>query len=725
MNDKLDMKSVNYTEGHIEKVAALFPNCVTETAEGLRIDFDQLKQELSDEIVEGTKERYRLDWPGKREAIVTANLPTTNTLRPVREDSVDFDTTENIYIEGDNLEVLKILQESYLNKIKMIYIDPPYNTGKDFVYRDNFSADSEEYKAENLKDDEGNRLFVNPETSGRYHSDWLTMMYPRLKLARNLLTDDGVIFISIDDNEVYNLKKILDEIFGESNFIVSLSVQLNPRGRHLDSFVARTHEYVLIYAKDASMSSTMSGIEKSGNMEKEYNLNDDRGAYRVIGLRNRNQSFNPTTRPLLYYPLYVDPIKSTVSIIKDENHYEEVEPITNEGVKTCWTWGKQKVTNENNLLTAILVNDRWQVFRKDYLYNESGKKALTLVKSLWVDKEINNDYGKRSIKNLFGKTIMDFPKSVDLIDKLIKSGNANNEDIILDFFSGSATTAHAVMQLNKEDGGNRKYIMVQLPEETDEKSEAYKAGYKNICEIGKERIRRAAASIRNEEITNYESKKAQLEKMIGKSITNYEITNYESEKAQLEKTIGKSIMNEEITDEKIANYDAVNEELSFLKGVIVDEKVEELLQEIRDSQSAIRNLDTGFRVYRLDSSNMKDIYYKPHELNQDQLDMFADNVKEDRTAEDLLTQIMLDWGLPLSLPIERKLISDKEVFAVAGNSLYACFDTEIDEEFAKAVAKEHPLRIVFKDKGFKNDTAKENVRQLLKQLSKETEMRVV
>lgn len=648
---KLDLQSTDITSINIEKIAALFPHCVTETAEGKKIDFDLLKQELSTEIVEGNKERYRLEWPGKREAIVTANLPTNNTLRPVREDSVDFDTTENIYIEGDNLEVLKLLQESYLNKIKMIYIDPPYNTGKDFVYKDNFAIDSEQWKIDNELNEYGQRLVANPETSGRYHSDWLSMMYPRLKLARNLLTEDGVIFISIDDNEMYNLKKISDEIFGEGNFIVSLSVQLNPRGRHLDNFVARTHEYVLIYAKDAVRSSTMSGIEKSGDMEGEYKLNDERGAYRIIGLRNRNQSFNPITRPLLYYPLYVDPVSLTVSTSEDNNHSEQVEPITSEGVKTCWTWGKQKVINENNLLTGVLVNNQWQVFRKDYLYNESGEKALTLVKSLWIDKEINNDYGKKSIKNLFDKSIMDFPKSVDLISKIIRSGNANSNEIILDFFSGSATTAHAVMQLNAEDQGNRKYIMVQLPEATEEKSEAYKAGYKNICEIGKERIRRAAKKINEEK----------------------------AEKA----------------------------------------KKDGLFADFKDEQ------DYGFRVYRLDSSNMQDVYYKPQDYKQEQLDIFADNVKPDRSAEDLVAQIMLDWGLELSLPIERKTIAGKEVFAVAGDSLYCCFDKGIDEAFAKEVAKEKPLRIVFRDRGFKDDTAKENVKQLLKQLAPQSEMKVI
>lgn len=637
--EKLDLQSPDLVNQNFEKLAVLFPNCVTESAEGKVIDFDLLKQELSHVVVDGHKERYRLEWPGKREAIVTANLPTNKTLRPVREDSVDFNTTENLYIEGDNLEVLKLLQESYLGKIKMIYIDPPYNTGKDFVYKDNFTQSSEEYNIESgQKDEYSQRLVVNPDTAGRYHSDWLTMMYPRLKLARNLLTEDGVIFISIDDNELHNLKKICDEIFGEQNFIVSLAVQLNPRGRHLDNFVARTHEAVLIYGRDAARDSTMTGIEKSGDMEGEYNLSDDRGAHRILGLRNRNQAFNPRTRPKLFYPLYINPIDKKVSTKKDELYYEEVFPITSEGVETCWTWGKDKITKENHLLTGVLVNNSWQVFRKDYLFDESGNKALTLVKSLWVDKDINNDYGKKAIKSLFDKNVMDFPKSPDLIIKLIKSGVIKTNEIILDFFSGSGTTAQSVMQLNAEDNGKRKFIMVQLPQTIDENHVAYNDGLKFITDLGKERIKRASNKIKEE-------------------------TN--------------------------------------------------------------ASIDYGFRVYRLDESNMQDVYYKPQDYNQGNLDLFADNVKPDRTADDLLAQVMLDWGLPLSSKIEQSTINGKQLFKVSENSLYACFDKGIDEDFAKVIAKDAPLRIVFRDNSFKDDTAKTNVKQLLKQLSPETEMKVI
>lgn len=632
MNNKLDMQSQNILDGNIEKIAALFPNCVTETAEGLKVDFDQLKQELSDEIVDGAKERYRLDWPGKREAIVTANLPTTNTLRPVREDSVDFDKTENLYIEGDNLEVLKILQESYLNKIKMIYIDPPYNTGKDFVYKDNFAADVEEWKEENERDETGNRLVVNPETSGRYHSDWLTMMYPRLKLARNLLTEDGVIFISIDDNEVHNLRKMCDEIFGEGNFVATI-VWRKKYGLQNDAkFYSISHEYLMTFSKNINLFKP-NQLPRTEEQNKRYTNrdNDYRGPWKSSDL--------------------------SVGRVTEKDIYEIITPsgrrvLPPEG--NSWRFSKEKYEE--------YVKDNRIWFGKDGDNVPSIKRFLSEVKdgitpsTFWDYDEVGHtDGSNKALKNLFNnKAFFDYPKPVEYIKKAILIGT-NSNDIILDFFSGSATTAHAVMQLNKEDGGNRKFIMAQLPEATDEKSEAYKAGYKNICEIGKERIRRAAHKIREEKW------------------------------------------------EKIQK-DAAK------KGIVVD---------YNDEQ------DYGFRVYRLDSSNMEDVYYRPQDYKQDQMDLFADNVKQDRTPEDLLTQVMLDWGLQLSLPIERKTIAEKEVFSVAENSLYACFDEGIDEAFAKEIAKDKPLRIVFRDKGFKDDTAKENVKQLLKQLSGETEMRVI
>lgn len=654
MNDKLDLQSTDITSLNIEKIAVLFPNCVTETAEGKKIDFDLLKQELSTEIVEGNKERYRLEWPGKRESIVTANLPTTNTLRPVREDSVDFDTTENIYIEGDNLEVLKLLQESYLNKIKMIYIDPPYNTGKDFVYKDNFAKAVEEELFESGQKDEYNqRLVANPETNGRYHSDWLSMIYPRLKLARNLLTDDGVIFISIDDNEVHNLRKICDEIFGEGNFVGQIVLQTATDNNPTQ--INTEHEYIVCYSKNKSILPNWFAksqaaemiVEKYSLLKNEYGNDIEQIQKELRNWIKKNEKNLPKVQ-------HYDNVDEK-GVFHDSDvantrfggySYDVIHPITK---KVCKVPEKGYRYPEATLKKMIDSGDI--MFGADETTLIKPKKRIGDVKDML--RTIIYEDGRASTKvvdNLIGRSVFDNPKSQFVLQRLFDF-SSNPDDIILDFFSGSATTAHAVMQLNAEDQGNRKYIMVQLPETTDEKSEAYKAGYKNICEIGKERIRRASNKIKEEKI----------------------------EKA----------------------------------------KKDGLFADFKDEQ------DYGFRVYRLDSSNMQDVYYKPQDYNQGTLDLFADNVKEGRTAEDLLTQVMLDWGLPLSLPIERKTISGKEVFAVAGDSLYCCFDDGIDEAFAKEIAKEKPLRIVFRDKGFKDDTAKENVKQLLKQLSAQSEMKVI
>lgn len=629
--DKLDLQSPDLVNANFEKLAALFPNCVTESAEGKAIDFDLLKQELNHAVVESTKERYRLEWPGKKEAIVTANIPTTKTLRPVREDSVDFDNTENLYIEGDNLEVLKLLQESYLGKIKMIYIDPPYNTGNDFVYKDNYTTERGTELFDSGQIDEYNRRMVaNPETSGRYHSDWLSMIYPRIKLARNLLTDDGVIFISIDDNEVNNLRKICDEVFGEINFLANVIWEKRfTRSNNSKTFATLT-EHILCYRKTEELS-----VIKEPRNEKADSIytnpdNDIRGVWTSVSY------VNPATkeqRPNLSYDI--------------------TNPITGEVVNhptNAWKYEYARYLqhkNENRLYWGQEGRNTYPRLKRFLSEMEGGMVPV----NLWTRQDTGTtDEASKSLEQLIGYKVFDFPKPTGLINKAMRMG-MKQDDIILDFFSGSATTAHAVMQLNAEDGGNRKYIMVQLPEQTDEKSEAYKAGYKNICEIGKERIRRAANKVKEE-------KRSKAEK-----------------------------------DGLFANFE--------------------------DKQ------DYGFRVFRLDESNMQDVYYRPQEYKQENLDLFADNVKPDRTADDLLAQVMLDWGLHLSLKIERENISGKEVFKVAENSLFACFDKEIDEEFAKAIAKDKPLRIVFRDNGFKNDTAKTNVKQLLKQLSPETEMKVI
>ena len=681
--DKLDLKSPDLVNENFEKLAALFPNCVTESAEGKAIDFDLLRQELSHAVVEGNKERYRLEWPGKREAIVTANLPTTKTLRPVREDSVDFDNTENLYIEGDNLEVLKLLQESYLGKIKMIYIDPPYNTGKDFVYKDNFSKDAQNELFESGQKDEYNqRLVANPETAGRYHSDWLSMMYPRLKLARNLLAQDGVTFISIDENENHNLRKVCDEVFGENNFVADLIWQ-KKTGSSDAKHIATITEYVVVYAKNINHLEL--NQDESAHDNSRYRYKDEhfesRGPYYTDNLDRGTLGYHET----LDYGVTTPDGKKAFPNGRTKQY--------NDGWR--WKWSKNKlewgIKNDFIELQESPSKDcGWSVYYKIYLNvdNEGNpKKRSSPYKN--IIQGILNTHASSEAKELFNRTgVFSNPKPTELINKLLQFSTGKN-DIILDFFSGSATSAHSVLKANAVDGLNRKYIQVQLPEKTDESSDAFKAGYKNICEIGKERIRRAARKIVNEQGSLVNKKKAALEKLIN----------------------GQLLMD--------------NGQWVFPEGVIIDEKAENMLQEINHLQLKIDNLDTGFRVYRLDSSNMQDVYYKPQDYDQANLDLFADNVKPDRTADDLLAQVMLDWGLPLSLKIEQVDVLGKKVFKVAENSLYACFDNGIDEDFAKAIAKDAPLRIVFKDSGFKDDTAKVNVKQLLKQLSPETEMKVI
>lgn len=603
--DRLDLQSPDLVNKNIETLASLFPNCVTSGIDGKSIDFDLLKQELSHVIVEGNKERYRIEWPGKKEAIVTANLPTTKTLRPVRKDSVDFDNTENIYIEGDNLDVLKLLQESYLGKIKMIYIDPPYNTGKDFVYKDNFAKDTQEELLESGQKNEYNeRLVVNPETAGRYHSDWLSMIYPRLKLSRNLLTKDGVIFISIDDNEIHNLRKVCDEIFGEQNFIAQAVRKRRDSQANLSKNISPIHEYVVFYKKSGD--EVLNRVDADIN-ESDYKNpdNDPRGPYVTMPCTNKGGAIYEVTTP-------------TGNIISDE-------------------WRFKKETYDKLVAENKLVFPRGGEGKPRYKLFLSEKKEMGVLANTWWDNLASNQEATREIKTLFDNLVFDTPKPLGLLNYCFQLATDKNS-IVLDFFAGSCSTSHALMSMNAKDNGSRKYIMVQVPEITDEKSEAFKSGYKNICEIGKERIRRAAKKIKEE--------------------TKAEI-------------------------------------------------------------------DYGFRVYRLDESNMQDVFYKPQDYTQSSLDLFADNVKADRTSDDLLAQVMLDWGLPLNLKIETKVICGKQVFNVAENSLFACFDKGIDEDFAKELASEKPLRVVFKDNAFKDDTAKTNVKQLLKQLSPNTEMKVI
>ncbi|MCH8569698.1 MAG: site-specific DNA-methyltransferase, partial [Balneolales bacterium] len=573
MSDKLDLQSPDFVRENVEKIAALFPNCVTESAEGKAIDFDQLRQELSNDIVEETKERYRLEWPGKKEAIVTSNIPTTKTLRPVREDSVNFDTTENLYIEGDNLEVLKLLQESYLGKIKMIYIDPPYNTGKDFVYKDNFTQDTESYKEESGQVDEYNRrLMVNPETAGRYHSDWLSMMYPRLKLARNLLKDDGVIFISIDDNEVHNLRKICDEIFGEVNFIADI-IWEKRYGRSNDAkLMASTIDHILLYRKSESLQLLREVRTESANKAYSNPDNDPRGVWTSVSFvsqRTRDE------RPNLIYKI-INP-NTGKEFIHPTNSWKYTEEKYKEWLAdNRFYWGK----------------DGKQEFPRIKRFLSELDDGLVPV-NLWKHQESGTgDEGTKEVNQLVGKSIFTYPKPTKLLIRALGLGlDLNSKDgIVLDFFSGSAGLGDAVVQMNSKDKGSRKYIMVQLPEATDEKSEAYKAGYKNICEIGKERIRRAGKAIIKEQTELINQKKSKLEKLLGKALIQE------------------------------------NDEWVFPEGVVIDDTAKELLSDINDIQQKVHRLDIGFRVYRLDSSNMQDVYYKPHEYKQAELDLFADNI---------------------------------------------------------------------------------------------------
>lgn len=647
---KLNMHTKNFVDANIAKISELFPHCITETYSkdgSLKraVDLDQLRQELSDSIVEGPQERYQLNWPGKREALVVSNAPIAKTLRPFRKESVDFDSTKNLFIECDNLDALKLLQETYLNKIKVIYIDPPYNTGNDFIYDDDFSEDTDTYfKRSNQKDEVGNRMFANLESNGRFHSDWLTMMYSRLRLARNLMREDAVIFISIDDNEVANLRKLCDEIYGEENFVAQFVVQTNPRGRSLDRYVAKTFEYIICYAKSVG-SNCIAQIPKTDKALKEYDKQDEKGNYRLLELRNRNPVFNRGNRPNLFYPIYTNPESLEVSLQKSEYYSQEVLPKNSKGEDGCWTWGKSKVQNESHLLVGSLASTgNWRIFRKDYV-PEGG--ATTKEKTLWTDTNLNHENGKEEIGRLFNtsgnKVPFDFPKSVHLIKKCLAISVKNVDDIVLDFFSGSCTTAQAIMELNAEDGVNRRYIMIQLPESCDEESDAYKSGYKNIADIGKDRIRFAGKKIK----------------------------------------------------EGHADKDGINQ------------------------------LDIGFRVLKADSSNMKDIYYAPDAIEQADIFDQIDNIKEDRSSEDLLFQILLDWGVDLSVPITHEVIGGRNVLFVDHNTLAACFESNIDKEFVKILASRQPLRVVFRDASFNNDSTKINIEQIFKLVSPNTEIKTI
>lgn len=705
--EKMDMMSMDRVQENIAKIRALFPECVTEVKRDgkvtLAVDFDKLKQEMSGMLIDEREERYQMTWPDKRKAKLLANTSISATLRPCKEESVDFDNTQNLYIEGDNLDVLKLVQETYLGKVKMIYIDPPYNTGSDFVYEDDFAQSAEEYVANSGQyDDQGNRLVENKETNGRFHTDWLNMIYPRLKLARNLLTDDGVIFISIDDNEQANLKKLCNEVFGEDNFIGQITVVGNPRGRDYGG-VARMHDYLLVYGK-----SNETQINLINDRDGEFKLFDSLGGFELRELRNRNIKFNKENRPNLYYPFYINPTQQDenglfeISLNKKEG-WIELYPLESQGVNTVWRWGKEKSLQNLNINIAAKP-----MKNGSYMIVEKYRESKIMARSVWWDKDTNTEKGTLLLKDMLEGKVFDYPKTVEMLMRTIQMGTESmDENIILDFFSGSATTAHAVMQLNAEDGGHRKFICVQLPEKTDEQSEAYKAGYKNICEIGKERIRRAGKKIKE----NINALRPVVD----------EITDYEKETGQIRvaRTWGNGITGR-------TNY-AANATETFIDaktGQRITHEYEET-----DPKDHYRfhpeDLDVGFRVLKLDSSNMKDVYYKAEDYAQTMIAGLEDNVKEDRTPLDLLFQVMLDLGQELSAKIEEKTIAGKTVWCVEGNNIIACFDSDINDQVVTEIAKLKPLYAVFRDSSFVSDAAAANCEQIFASISPTTSRKVI
>ena len=624
--DKLNMQTTNIVDENIKRIGELFPNCLTERLndEGkpeVAIDFDQLRQELSKDIVEGAEERYQFTWPDKRNAIRLANAPTTDTLRPCRDESVDFDNTQNLYIEGDNLQVLKLLRENYLGKVKMIYIDPPYNTGNDFVYNDDFSQTTGEYMHNSgQEDEEGNRLVANTESNGRFHTDWLNMIYPRLKVAKDLLSEDGVIFISMDENEIDNLEKVGNEIFGEHNLVGKVIWERAFAPKNDAKYLSDSHDYIIAYARNIN-SFSIGLLPRTDEANARYKNpdNDPRGPW--------------------------TPDNMTVKTYSASYDYEITTPngsIMSPPNGRCWFTSKERMLKLIEEGRVWFGNDGGNMPRlKRYLADvQQGMTPITI----WKYTEVgHNQEGRQEVKQLFdGKGYFDGPKPLRLLNRIITIANTYRDSIILDFFSGSATTAHAVMQLNAEDGGKRNFIMVQLPETTDEKSEAYKAGYKNICEIGKERIRRAGKKIKEE------------------------------------------------------------------------------------SPLTTQDLDTGFRVLKLDSSNMQDIYYTPSEFNEQKL--FDDNIKPDRLGndgEDLLFQAMIELGIELSAKIEKKEIAGKTVWNVSDGYLLACFDEDVNETTITEIAKLHPYYFVMRDKSLANDNVADNFEQIFEHYSKDTIRRIL
>ena len=652
--DKLRMESPDLTAQNIDRIAALFPNCITEMLDEERstpekkvykraVNFELLKQMLSPDVVDGD-EAYEFTWVGKKAAIVEANKPIRKTLRPCVAESKDWDTTENLYIEGDNLEVLKLLQESYLGKVKMIYIDPPYNTGNDFIYADDFKMESEEWKVESGEwSEEGDRLFKNTDTNGRFHSDWCSMIYSRLLLSRNLLTPDGVIFISIDDNEVDDLMKIANDAFGKDNFLACFPRVTKKAGKTTDA-IAKNHDYILAYSKSALPTLFLpSHTDEGFRFSDEYEA--QRGKYKL------NQTLDYDS---LQYSASLDyPITVEGETFYPGQSYEKyLDRKNGNHARADWAWRWSKDLFDFGYKNGFIVIKKYdgysRIYTKTYQNCKIAKTAsgftieyIQRTKAIstleFVENEYSNDNSKKNLTSLFESSVFDYSKPTALLKTLAQYSSAA-DDIVMDFFSGSATTAHAVMQLNAEDGGHRKFIMVQLPEKCDEKSEAYKAGYKNICEIGKERIRRAGEKILKEQLAN--------------------------------------------------NNSTLN--------------------------SPNSKLDIGFRVLKLDSTNMKDVYYAPCDYDQDFLHQLESNIKDDRTDLDLLFGCLIEWGLPLSLPYKSEQIDGCTVHTYNDGDMIACFDTNIPESVVKEIAKRKPLRAVFRDSGFASSPEKINMFEIFK-----------
>ncbi len=626
--DKLKMHTPNLTQDHTARIRELFPGCVTEGRgeDGrvkLAVDFDQLRQELSEAVVDGPQERFHLNWPGKREALLAANAPVAKTLRPWRQESVDFDTTKNLLIEGDNLDALKLLQETYLGKIKLIYIDPPYNTGNDFVYRDNFAKDADEFLIQsNQRDLTGKRLVANPESNGRFHSDWLSMIYPRLRLARNLLRDDGAIFISIDDHEQASLKRICDDVFGEENFVSTIVWEKRYSPQNAVKWFSESHDFILVYARN-KMNWSPNLLERSDEMNARYKNpdNDPRGAWKPVdstaqGGHGTKAQFYELTAP-----------NGKKHTLPNGRCWLYTQPVLQKMIEDNRVWFGRDGDN----VPAI----------KRFL---SEVKQGTACQTIWKYSEVGHSQeAKKEVNELFPEaSLFDTPKPVRLIKRVLQVATSDN-DLVLDFFSGSATAAHATLQINAEDGGRRRFILVQLDEDCPPNSSAYGVGFKTVSEIGKERVRRAGRKIKS---------------------------NF-SEKAS--------------------------------------------------------DLDVGFRVLKIDSSNMADVFYAPDALERQSLELFVDNIKSGRAPEDLLFQVMLDWEVDLALPVSRQTIQGKDVFFVDGSALVACFDAQsgIDENLVKELAEHQPLRVVFRDAGFKDSAVKINVEQIFKSLSPSTEVKCI